>query len=115
MAIPHAQPGDVIDVRPLGAALLMARSHALFKSADVEVMRIVLTAGEEMPPHAVAGEITLQCLEGRISFKCDAGDRELAPGQLIHVTAGEVHALRGIEDASLLLTIVLKRSALSGH
>ncbi|HSV52770.1 MAG TPA: cupin domain-containing protein [Burkholderiaceae bacterium] len=109
MAIPHAEPGDVIDVRPLGAALSAARSHALFKSADLEVMRIVLAADEEMPPHAVAGEITLQCLEGRISFTCDAGERELAGGQLIHLTGDEVHGLRGIEDASLLLTIVLKK------
>ena len=65
MAIPHAQPGDIIDVRPLGGALADARSHALFKSTDLEVIRLVLRAGEGMPPHAVAGEITLQCIEGR--------------------------------------------------
>ena len=109
MAIPHAEPGDVIDVRPLAGKLSAARSHALFKSADLEVIRIVLPAGSEMPPHAVAGEITLQCIEGRIAFSCDAGVRELPAGHLIHSTGGEVHALRAIEDASLLLTIALKR------
>lgn len=109
MAIPHAQPGDVIDVRPLGAAMPGARSHALFKSADLEVIRLVLRAGEGMPPHAVAGEITLQCIEGRIAFKFDAGQIELAAGQLVHVTGDDIHSLRAIEDASLLLTIALKR------
>lgn len=68
MAIPHATPGDVIDVRPLGAALAATRTHALFKSGDLEVIRIVLRAGDEMPPHVVAGEITVQCIEGRIAF-----------------------------------------------
>ena len=109
MAIPHAGPGDVIDVRPLGAALATTRSHALFKSADLEVIRLVLPAGDQMPPHAVAGEITLQCIEGRIAFTCDAGVRELAAGQMIHVMGDEIHGLRGIADASLLLTIALKR------
>ena len=111
MAIPHAEPGDVIDVRPLGPALAAARSHALFKSSDLEVMRIVLRADQELPPHTVAGEITLQCLEGRIEFSCDAGLRELAPGELIHSMRNELHGLRAIEDSSLLLTIVLPRAA----
>ena len=109
MAIPHASPGDVIDVRPLGTKLSGSRSHALFKSADLEVIRLVLPAGEGLPPHAVAGEITLQCIEGRISFNCDAGERELAAGQLIHSAAEEIHELRAIDDSSLLLTISLAR------
>lgn len=108
MAIPHATPGEVIDVRPLGAALATTRTHALFKSGDLEVIRIVLRAGDEMPPHVVAGEITVLCIEGRIAFTCDAGVRELAAGELIHVSGDEMHALRGIEDSSLLLTIALK-------
>ena len=108
MAIPHASPGDVIDVRPLGPSLAGARSHALFKSDDLEVIRLVLKAGEGMAPHAVAGEITLQCIEGRIVFDCDAGERHLAPGELIHCAADEIHKLRALQDSSLLLTIALK-------
>jgi len=107
MAIPHAEPGDVIDVRPLGPALAGARSHALFKSNDLEVMRLVLRTGQGLPPHNVSGEITLQCLEGRVAFTCAAGLRELAAGQLIHSTRNELHGLHAPEDSSLLLTIVL--------
>jgi quercetin dioxygenase-like cupin family protein len=109
MAIPHASPGDVIDVRPLGPRLAETRSHALFKSADLEVIRLVLPAGEGLPPHAVAGEITLQCIEGRIAFDCAAGKRELAPGQLIHCAGDEIHELHAVVDSSLLLTIALRR------
>lgn len=110
MAIPHAQPGDVIDVRPLGAALAGARSHALFKSADLEVIRLVLLRGDQMPPHAVPGEITLQCIEGRIAFTCEAGEIELSAGELVHSAGDEIHGLHAIEDSSLLLTIALKPS-----
>jgi quercetin dioxygenase-like cupin family protein len=110
MAIPHSQPGDKIDLHPLGPALANTRSYALFKSADLELIRIVLLAGQEMPPHAVAGEITLQCIEGHIAFGCDAGVIELTAGQLVHSAAGETHSLRAIADASLLLTIALKNN-----
>ena len=108
MAIPHASPGDIVDLRPLGPALATTRSHALFKSGDLELIRLVLPAGQEMPAHAVDGEITLQCIEGRITFSCNAGVIELSAGQLVHSAGGETHALRAIEDSSLLLTIALK-------
>jgi quercetin dioxygenase-like cupin family protein len=108
MAIPHAQPGDVVSVRPLGPTLESTRTHALFKSADLEVIRVVVSAGSEIPPHAVTGDITLQCIEGRIAFSCGAGVRELAAGELIQVAGQDLHSLRGLEDASLLLTIALK-------
>ena len=49
MAIPHALPGQVVDVSPLGARLADERSIALFKSNDLEVMHIVLMAGKEFP------------------------------------------------------------------
>ena len=114
MAIPHASPGDVIDVRPLGTKLSGTRSHALFKSVDLEVIRLVLPASEGLPPHAVTGEITLQCIEGRIAFYCAAGKRELAAGQMIHCAADEIHELHAIEHSSLLLTIALRSQPAPG-
>lgn len=111
MAIEHLKPGELADVRPLGPALLReTRSRALFKSRDLEVARLVLRTGETMPPHAVPGEITVQCIEGRVAFDCAAGERELAAGQLIHLKGSELHALHALEDASLLLTIALSAS-----
>ena len=110
MAIPHSAPGDVADVRPLGPAIAATRTHALFKSDDLEVIRIVLAAGQELPAHAVAGDITLQCIEGSAEVSCDAGLRRLEAGQLIHLSGGDMHGLRGMQDASLLLTIALKKS-----
>ena len=60
MAIPHASSGEPIDVQPLGARLSGEKSIALFKSAQLEVVRMVLLAGKAMPVHQVPGEITLQ-------------------------------------------------------
>jgi quercetin dioxygenase-like cupin family protein len=111
MAIPHSAPGDLIDVRPLGSALASARTHALFKSDDLELIRIVLAAGQDLPMRTVAGEITLQCIEGSADVSYNAGVRRLEAGQLMLLSGGDMHGLRGVQDTSLLLTIALKRGA----
>ena len=107
MALIHAQPGDVIDIRPYGPALQVALSKALFKSAHLEVMRLVLPEGKAVPQHHLAGEVTIQCLEGRVALS--AGDRvlELLPGELLWLAANTPYSMVGREDTSVLMTITL--------
>jgi len=66
MAIEHALPGQAVDVQPLGSSLAIEKTTALFKSLDLEVMRLILLAGKSLPPHKVPGEITVQCIEGAL-------------------------------------------------
>jgi quercetin dioxygenase-like cupin family protein len=108
MAIPHANPGDVIDVRPLGPALAGTKTHTLVKADKFEVVRLVMVAGKELAEHKAPGEITVQCLEGKIAFTTLGKTEELAAGQMLYLNAGEPHSVRCIEDASFLLTILLK-------
>ncbi|WP_313620250.1 cupin domain-containing protein [Achromobacter sp.] len=110
MALKHADPGQVIDLTPYGAALAQKQSIALFKSEDLEVMRLVLLAGSAMPSHDVAGEITIQCLEGSIEISADGATHVLYPGHLMYLAGRAPHALFALEDASVLVTVALKRS-----
>src|SRR5262249_35697375 len=64
MAIPHAKPGEVVDVRPLGSALASAQTKTVVRAEQVEVIRLVVPAGKEIPEHKAKGEIVVQCLEG---------------------------------------------------
>lgn len=109
MAIPHAKSGDVIDVRPLGAALAGAQTTTLVKTPTLEVLRLVIPSGKEVcHQHALSGEITVHCLEGRIAARVDDQDHDLEAGQLIYLAAGAPHTFRGVEDATALLTILLR-------
>ncbi|HPU90541.1 MAG TPA: NTP transferase domain-containing protein, partial [Spirochaetota bacterium] len=58
---------DIIDLRPLGPSLVTAKTITLAKTADLELIRLVLPVGKELPTHKVPGEITVQCLEGRVA------------------------------------------------
>ena len=108
MAIPHAKPGEVVDVRPLGAALTKTITQTIVKTDDLEVIRIVLPAGNDLPPHQVPGEITVQCLEGKVTFRVGEVDRELTAGKMLYLEGGSKHSLRASENSSLLVTILLK-------
>src|SRR5688572_25888264 len=96
MATEHAKPGEVISIRPLGAQLAEHRTQALIKTENIEVVRLVLPAGKEIPPHQVPGEITVQCLEGRVAFQTPHGTREMTAGDLLYLTGGDQHAVSAI-------------------
>ena len=107
MAIQHAAPGEVIDIRPLADRLVQSVTSTLIKSERLEVIRLVVPAGKEIPPHKVAGPITVQCLEGCIEFDAGGSRRSLGPGEMLYLAGDELHSLKGIEDSSVLVTIQL--------
>ena len=108
MAIVDAGPGEVIDIVPLGDALDGSKISAnrLVKTTALEVVRIVVPAGKDIASHTAPGEVTVQCLEGAIDFTADGHTRRLTAGRLLYLRVGAVHALHGVEDASVLVTIV---------
>jgi quercetin dioxygenase-like cupin family protein len=106
MSTPHAKSGEIVPL-PLGSALSSARTTTLVKTTDLEVIRLVLHAGKEIPSHKAPGEITVQCLEGRVAFTAEGKTQELTRGQLLYLAAGEPHALKAIEGSSLLVTLLL--------
>ncbi len=108
MAIPHARSGQIVDVVAPDGTLPADQSFALFKSEQLEVMRLVLPQGKAFPPHRMAGEVTVLCLSGAIDFSIDGVSQVLRPGQLLHLAGGVRHGLAGIEESVALLTVVLK-------
>ena len=107
MAIHHASSGELIDIRPLKDSLKTTISNALFKSNHLEVSRMVLLAGKEVPPHQMAGEMTIQCLEGSVELMVAGTTRSMRAGDLACLAGCETYALRAVEDSSLLVTMLL--------
>ena len=109
MAIAHVAPGEIVDVQPLGSQLCESRNVALFKTDELEVIRLVMPAGKSMPSHWVKGEVTIHCLEGEVSLTAGGQTRQMLAGQLVWLEGGVDHALLAVQDSSLLLTIVLRK------
>jgi quercetin dioxygenase-like cupin family protein len=109
MALPHAQPGEVVDVRPLGSALASAQTATLLRAEQVEVRRLVVPAGKEIAEHKAKGEIVVYCLEGRVVFTAYGKTQTLGAGHLLYLPTGEPHSVKGIENASLLVAVLLPK------
>jgi quercetin dioxygenase-like cupin family protein len=106
MAISHTLPGQATDIgAPVPPGALSAT--ALFKSRDLEVIRLLIPAGKGMPPHRVPGEITVQCVSGQVEIGLDDGTALLQPGQLLYLAGDAMHSVTAITDTCVLVTIAL--------
>lgn len=110
MSIRHSTPGEIIDIRPLGTSLRSVVSSTLIREPHLEVFRFVLPAGKSTPEHAAAGAMTLQCLEGLVELDIQGNKQTMQPGSLVYLKDAEPHAVTALEDASLLVTILLHRT-----
>ena len=107
MALAHAQPLDMIDVRPFGPRLPDAVTTSLLKTPTLQLMRLVLHTGQGQPQHQVPGAITVHCLEGDAVVSTPTRTCHLGAGQLVMLAGGEPHAVHAVTDASLLVTVLL--------
>ena len=83
-----------------------AQTATLVKAPYLKVVRLVVPAGKDIPEHAAPGDITVHCLTGAVDFTADGRTVRLTPGQLIYLTVGVRHALKGVEDTIVLVTAV---------
>jgi quercetin dioxygenase-like cupin family protein len=106
MAVENAEPGKVFDVRPLEGKLGKARTTTLVKTDRLEIVRLVVLAGREIPSHLAPGDVIVQCLEGELAFTALGRTSRLRPGEFVFLPARVPHALRAKYDSSLLVTIL---------
>jgi quercetin dioxygenase-like cupin family protein len=106
MAIHHARSGEVVDLRPLGGALKDATTQALVKSETFEAARLIVKAGKKIADHKVPGAITLHCLEGHVRIGLPDSILDLSEGGWVYLDGNTTHSVTGVEDSSLLLTIL---------
>lgn len=68
MAVHAKTFGKVIDIRPLGDDVAQAKTTTLLKTNQLEIVRLMMPTGKEIVTHTAPGEMTVQCLEGRVEF-----------------------------------------------
>lgn len=103
MALPHAREGEVVSLPALDGA---DRSTALVKTDQFEAIHLVVPKGSSIPSHSVPGQATFQCLKGRIGLSFGGSTTVLEAGDWLYLDRAEDHAVEGVEDSTLLLTIL---------
>lgn len=105
MALKHAASGEVLELLPTTPTAAQI-SQALVCAPRLEVMRFVMAAGKQIPGHAVAGPLTIQCLQGRVEVQADGTWQTLQEHQLMYVAEGVEHALYNKVETIVLVTLV---------
>lgn len=77
----------------------------LLKTRGMRVVLVAMHAGTAIPAHRAEGPITVQAVEGRLTFRAGPSDVTLDPGQLLALQPGIVHGLEAISESAFLLTI----------
>ena len=109
MALPHAQPLDVINIGPLGPRLHDAVSTSLLKTDRLQLLHLVLPARRDIAQHHVDDECTIHCLEGDVEVQMPLGARRLGPGQLVVLPASQPYSLSARADSAVLMTLLLQQ------
>jgi quercetin dioxygenase-like cupin family protein len=107
MATHHAAPGEIVDLASWADDLPNEKTKVIIKTNEMELARLVIPKGKEFPDHKVSGPVVIQCMQGKIELTAMGMTQELHPDQLLYVMPGEPHSLKAVEDAVVLLTILM--------
>ena len=96
------EPGaDAPRVPSVGAQ----KPRVLFTSPECRLVALDLGAGDELADHHVRERAVLQVISGRVAIDASGASVECEAGTVVTFDPGERHALRGLDDARLLLVL----------
>lgn len=110
MALQHALPLEPIGLLSEPPGVAAGSSVSLLKTPHLQLMRLVLGAGQTLPEHRAPGDCTLQCLKGELEL-IQADHRVLLQeATLVMLPAGAELHVRATRDSVLLVTLLLQRN-----
>ena len=77
----------------------------VYKTNGMRIVLIALHKGAEMKQHKAAGIISLQVIEGQITFATDEKNVELCTGQMLALHKDILHNVIAKEETIFLLTL----------
>jgi len=82
------------------------------KTDSFETIHLIVPAGGEIPEHMIGGSLSLCCLEGEAIIDIPGGEARMKQGDWLYLDPQVLHAIRGVTDAGLLLTVLFDRPTL---
>lgn len=110
---PLAGPMLTFDLREQLAAMRREEAYersgragrTLAKSGRMRLLLVAMAEGNVIGTHQADSPMTLQVLEGNISYRTEAGSHELDEGQLLFFGPGDAHDITASRASALLITI----------
>ncbi len=71
---------------------------------------MIVPAGRDVPAHQAQGEVIVHCLEGRVAMFALGKSYDLQSGQRLRLSLDSQFSIRGIDDASVLVTLIAAKT-----
>jgi len=84
-------------------------SITIFKSDVMRIVLIGLHPHAELKPHKANGTISVQVLEGKITFATESQSTQIEKGQMIVLHQNITHSVKALTESFFLLTLVMKQ------
>ncbi|MDI1302629.1 MAG: cupin domain-containing protein [bacterium] len=110
MALPRPESGEVFNIHPTGEQYTEFFTRAIVRTDELEVIRFVLPQGNTLREHKVAGDCTVQCIEGAIELTAHGKTVRLVEGEMTYIAACAQHAVLALKNSVILVTMVLHKS-----
>lgn len=85
-------------------------SITAYKTDGLRIVLLALRAGAELKTHTAPGTISVQVLEGQLSFTAGPQTDTLKSGQMLVLHAGLAHSVAAMTDAVFLLTLAVSNA-----
>jgi quercetin dioxygenase-like cupin family protein len=82
--------------------------RTLAKQGSFRLTLVVLRQGIDVGTHHADNPMTLQPIEGRLRYRVEGEEFEIAAGQVLYFGPGHAQDIRALEDTALLLTITAR-------
>jgi len=102
------------DVMLIDQALLAAHGRSartLVKDGPLRLTIMALAAGGTLPPHRTEHPVSIQVVQGDVTFVALDQEYTLTAGDVLIFAAGVEHAARSTGGAALLITVAYAGSA----
>jgi quercetin dioxygenase-like cupin family protein len=102
--LPVDQPGVCPLLAPAPGVSHGIVSQAVLTAPGLRVTLFRFAAGQELSEHTTPARALVQVLAGRGEFTLQGQARTLERGDLVHLPPRAPHAVRALEDLTLLIT-----------
>lgn len=82
----------------------------LVKTHQVEIVQLMIPAGETIPRYEAQGELILHCLSGQISVRAGGECHDLQAQQLLYLRLGDPFSIHATKSASVLVSIIAAKT-----
>lgn len=106
MALDHVGPGEVQKLDAFVGNDTDAARRAIVKTDMFQAIYVTVQSDTKIARHRVPGQATVQCLKGKIAIVFDDATVAMNEGDWMYLDRNQDHAVEGIEDGALLVTIL---------